>query len=117
MRYNHDAKKCRTGGNLLASAGVWSLLLYRGQGLGMDRFEILKEPTGTYSIFDTSTELPVTIEDKTFIGLCRHEVPLALLAAIEAVQPGSGLVLPSLSPLNGQRGDEDHRPLSEDLHA
>lgn len=83
----------------------------------MHRFEILKEPTGTYSIFDASTELPVTIEDKTFIGLCRHEVPLALLAAIEIVQTGNGPQLPSLSVLNGRRADDDHRWLSNDLHA
>ncbi|UVK46498.1 hypothetical protein BPNPMPFG_002156 [Mesorhizobium sp. AR07] len=83
----------------------------------MDRFEILKEPTGTYSIFDTSTELPVTTEGKTLIGLYRHEVPLALLAALGAVQPGNGPVLPSLSVLNGRHGDEDYRSLPDDLHA
>jgi len=84
----------------------------------LHRFEILKEPTGACSIFDASTELPVTIEDKTFIGLCRHEVPLALLAAIEINQIGhNGPLLPSLSVLNGQRAGRDHQPFSGDLHA
>jgi len=82
----------------------------------LHRFEILKEPTGTYSIFDTSTELPVTIEGRTFIGLCRHEVPLVLLAAIKTVHPGNGPLLPSLSVLNGRRQVGNHQ-LSDDLYA
>jgi hypothetical protein len=81
----------------------------------LDRFEILKEPTGTYSIFDTSTELPVMIEDRTFIGLYRHEVPLALLAAIETIQIINGPLLPSLSALNDRLADDDR--VSDDLHA
>jgi hypothetical protein len=83
----------------------------------MDRFEILEEPTGTFSIFDTLTELPVTVEGGACIGLYRHEVPLALLAAIGTVQPGDGSLLPSLSVLNGWRIDNDDRPLSDNLHA
>ncbi|TIT64836.1 MAG: hypothetical protein E5W90_20835 [Mesorhizobium sp.] len=65
----------------------------------MCRFEILNEPTGTYSIFDRSTELPVTVGGRAFIGLYRHEVPLALLAAMEPDDSG----MPSLSPLSGCR--------------
>jgi hypothetical protein len=83
----------------------------------MDRFEILEEPTGTFSIFDTLTELPVTVEGGACIGLYPHEVPLALLAAIGTVQPGDGSLLPSLSVLNGWRTDNDDRPLSDNLHA
>jgi hypothetical protein len=80
----------------------------------MDRFEILEEPIGTFSIFDTLTELPVMVEGGACIGLYRHEVPLALLAAIGTVQPGNGSLLPSLSVLNGWRTDEDGRQLSDD---
>ena len=47
----------------------------------LDRSETLNEPTGTYSIFDTSTELPATVQD---IGLSRHEVPLTQLLVMEA---------------------------------
>lgn len=83
----------------------------------MERFEILEEPTGTFSIFDTLTELPVTVQGGACIGLYRHEVPLALLAAIGTVQPGNGSLLPSLSVLNGWRTDEDDRQPSDDLHA
>lgn len=83
----------------------------------MERFEILEEPTGTFSIFDTFTELPATVEGGACIGLYRHEVPLALLAAIEAVQHGNFSLLPSLSALNGWRADEDDRSLSDDLLA
>ncbi|MBZ9799377.1 hypothetical protein [Mesorhizobium sp. ES1-4] len=57
----------------------------------MDRFEILNEPTGTYSIFDRDTDLPVMVEGRAFIGLRRHEVPLALLAAIEPDHSGMSL--------------------------
>jgi len=73
----------------------------------LDDFEILNEPTGTFSIFDRSTELPVTVDGKTFTGLKRHEVPLALLAAIATVRLGDELVLPSLSVLSGCRTDPD----------
>ncbi|KRB23260.1 MULTISPECIES: hypothetical protein [Mesorhizobium] len=65
----------------------------------MDRFEILNEPTGTYSIFDRFTELPATVGGRTFIGLYRHEVPLALLAAMDAFRPGAGSMPPSLTML------------------
>ncbi|MGX7873998.1 hypothetical protein ACVDG5_015675 [Mesorhizobium sp. ORM6] len=82
----------------------------------MDRFEILNEPTGTYSIFDRSTELPVTEEGRIFIGLNRHEVPLALLAAIETVRSGDEPVLPSLSVLGGCRTDQDENR-QDDLQA
>ena len=60
----------------------------------MDRFEILNAPSGTYSIFDT--ELQATVGGRTFIGLYRHEVPLVLLAAMEA----DGKPLPALSSLS-----------------
>ncbi|WP_149903287.1 hypothetical protein [Mesorhizobium sp. SARCC-RB16n] len=76
----------------------------------MDRFEILYEPTGTYSIFDRYTELPVTVEGRTLIGLHRHEVPLALLAA--AMEPDSGM--PSLPLLSGCQSYEYQR---DDLQA
>lgn len=57
---------------------------FRGRlRFALDRFEILNEPTGTYSIFDRYTELPVTVQGRILIGLCRHEVPLALLRAME----------------------------------
>ncbi|MBZ9996146.1 hypothetical protein [Mesorhizobium sp. BH1-1-4] len=77
----------------------------------MDRFEILHEPTGTYSIFERSTELPVTVEGRTFIGLYRHEVPLALLAAMEPDDSG----VPSLSPLSGRGSHQEHQ--QDDLQA
>jgi len=73
----------------------------------LDRFEILNEPTGTYSIFDRFTELPATAGGKTFIGLYRHEVPLALLAVMEAFRPGAGSLLPSLAVLGGWRQQND----------
>ncbi|TPM30887.1 hypothetical protein [Mesorhizobium sp. B2-3-4] len=76
----------------------------------MDRFEILNEPTGTYSIFDRFTELPVTVGGRTLIGLYRHEVPLALLAAMEHGDSG----IPSLLPLSGSYQD-DHQ--QDDLQA
>ncbi|UVK51383.1 hypothetical protein DBIPINDM_004647 [Mesorhizobium sp. AR02] len=70
----------------------------------MDRFEILNGPTGTYSIFDT--ELPAMVGGRTFIGLYRHEVPLALLAVMEA--DGKLRALPSLSSLsNSQTNNRD----------
>lgn len=75
----------------------------------MDHFEILNEPTGTYSIFDRSTELPATVGGRTLIGLSRHEVPLALLAAMEA--DGNLWALPSLSSLsNGLTNNGDQTP-------
>ena len=89
----------------------------QGGDLGMERFEILEEPTGTFSIFDTFTELPATVEGGACIGLYRHEVPLALLAAIATVQPGNFSLLPSLSALNGWRANEGDRSLSDDLLA
>ena len=89
----------------------------QGKIWGMERFEILDEPTGTFSIFDTFTELRATVEGGACIGLYRHEVPLALLAAIEAVQPGDFSLLPSLSALNGWRANEGDRSLSDDLPA
>jgi hypothetical protein len=79
----------------------------------LDRFEILNEPTGTYSIFDRFTELPATVGGKTFIGLYRHEVPLALLAVMDAFRPGARSLLPSLAVLGGwrQQNDlKDHQP-------
>lgn len=66
--------------------------------LQLDRFEILNEPTGTYSIFDKSTELPATADGTTCIGLQRHEVPLALLAIMTGFS-GNGWLPPSLSSL------------------
>ncbi|RWF51247.1 MAG: hypothetical protein EOS46_00925 [Mesorhizobium sp.] len=77
----------------------------------MYRFEILNEPTGTYSIFDRSTELPVTVGGRPFIGLYRHEVPLALLAAMEPDDSG----MPSLSLLSDCRSCQDDR--QDDLQA
>ena len=71
------------------------------------RFEIVEEPTGTFSIFDTVTELPATAKGGVCIGLYRHEVPLALLAAVETVQPGHFSLLPSLSVLNVWRAHRD----------
>ncbi|QPC91723.1 hypothetical protein [Mesorhizobium sp. INR15] len=65
----------------------------------MDRFEILEEPTGKFSIFDTLTGLPVTVEGQTFIGMYRHQVPLALLTVNDALRPANWSVLPSLSVL------------------
>lgn len=62
----------------------------------MDRFEILNEPSGTYSIFDT--ELPAMLGGRTFIGGYRYQVPLVLLAAMEA--GGKPWVPPSLSSLS-----------------
>ncbi|WP_027062676.1 hypothetical protein [Mesorhizobium loti] len=62
----------------------------------MDRFEILNEPPGMYSIFDT--ELPAMAGGGPLIGLHRHEVPLARFAAMEA--DGKPWVLPSLSSLS-----------------
>ncbi|WP_027160892.1 hypothetical protein [Mesorhizobium sp. WSM1293] len=73
----------------------------------MGRFEIVEEPTGTFSIFDTVTELPATAKGGVCIGLYRHEVPLALLAAVETVQPGHFSLLPSLSVLNVWRAHRD----------
>ncbi|BCG71781.1 hypothetical protein MesoLj113a_29390 [Mesorhizobium sp. 113-1-2] len=75
----------------------------------MNRFEISNEPTGTYSIFDTSTELPVAAQDKTLIGLSRHEVPLALLAVMEAVgKPWAPPLLSSLSNCRTNNGDQTY---------
>ncbi|MEI9412363.1 hypothetical protein [Mesorhizobium salmacidum] len=76
----------------------------------LERFEILYEPTGTFSIFDRYTELPVAVEGRALIGLCRHEVPLALLAAMEPDDSG----VPSLSLLSGCRPYEYQR---DDLQA
>jgi hypothetical protein len=115
MRYNQGAKKMPRGNLLGASALVATFV--QGEICGMERFEILEEPTGTFSIFDTFTELPATVEGGACIGLYRHEVPLALLAAIEAVQPGNFSLLPSLSVLNGWPADRDDRSLSDDLLA
>lgn len=74
----------------------------------MDRFEILNEPTGTYSIFDKSTELPATADGATCTGLQRHEVPLALLAVMTSA--GNGWLPPSLSSLgNCQTNNAEQR--------
>jgi hypothetical protein len=73
----------------------------------LDRFEILNEPTGTYSMFDKSTELPATVGSRTFIGLYRHEVQLALLAIMETVRPEAGSLPPSLTVLGGWRQQND----------
>ncbi|MER8410297.1 MULTISPECIES: hypothetical protein [unclassified Mesorhizobium] len=73
----------------------------------MGRFEIVEEPTGTFSTFDTITELPAAVEGGACIGLYRHKVPLALLAAVETVQPGHFSLLPSLSVLNDWRAHRD----------
>ncbi|QKD02506.1 hypothetical protein EB235_14175 [Mesorhizobium loti R88b] len=62
----------------------------------MDRFEILNEPPGIYSIFDT--EMPAMAGGGTLIGLYRHEVPLARFAATEA--GGKPSALPPLSSLS-----------------
>ncbi|MER9296614.1 hypothetical protein NKI38_08960 [Mesorhizobium sp. M0621] len=59
----------------------------------MERFEILEEPTGTFSIFDTFTELPVTVESRWF---------LAAAVIVDAERLAA---------------DEDDRPLSDDLLA
>lgn len=84
---------------------------FRGRlRFALNRFEILNEPTGTYSIFDRYTELPVTVQGRILIGLCRHEVPLALLRAMEDDDSG----MPSLSPLGGCRSYEHQR---DDLQA
>ncbi|WP_170136674.1 hypothetical protein [Mesorhizobium loti] len=116
MRYNQGAKKMPPRGNLW-EASAFVAAFVQGEVLGMERFEILEEPTGTFSIFDTFTELPATVEGGACIGLYRHEVPLALLAAIETVQPGNFSLLPSLAALNGWRANEDDRSLSDDLLA
>lgn len=79
------------------------------------RFEILEEPTGTFSIFDTITELPVMVEGDACIGLYRHKVPPALPAAIETVQSGSFSLLLSLSALNDWLAEPDDQPLSDEL--
>ncbi|MBZ9672780.1 hypothetical protein [Mesorhizobium sp. ES1-3] len=71
----------------------------------MERFEILYEPTGAYSIFDRYTELPVTVEGRSLIGLHRHEVPLALLASMEPDDSG----VPSLSLSSGRLSYEYQR--------
>ena len=77
--------------------------------LASDRFEILNEPTGTYSIFDSSAELPVTGQHKTLIGLSRHEVPLALLAVMEVVgKPWAPPLLSSLSNCRTNNGDQTY---------
>ena len=70
----------------------------------MDRFEILTEPSGAYSIFDT--ELPAMAGGRTFIGLYRQEVPLVLLSAMEA--DGKPWALPPVSsPSNCQTNNTD----------
>jgi hypothetical protein len=116
MRYNQDAKNCCPEGTSWGASALIATFV-QGEILGMERFEILEEPIGTFSIFDTFTELPATVEGGVCIGLYRHEVPLALLAAIEAVQPGNFSLLPSLSALNDWRTDEGDRSLSDDLLA
>ncbi len=78
-------------------------------------FEILLEPTGTYSIFDTSTELPTIVQDKILIGLSRHEVPLALIAVMEA--HGELWALPSLSSLSNCQTNNRDRTCQDDLQA
>ena len=79
----------------------------------MDRFEILNEPPGTYSIFDT--ELPAMAGGRTFIGLYRHEVPLAQLAAMEA--DGKPRALPPLSSLSNCQTNNTDPTHQNDLQA
>ncbi|WP_162252276.1 MULTISPECIES: hypothetical protein [unclassified Mesorhizobium] len=93
-------RKMPFGGNLLGHPR-WSLLFVQKGGFGMERF----------------TELPAAVEGGACIGLFRHEVPLALLAAIETVQPVNFSLLPSLAALNGWRVNEGDRSLSDDLLA
>lgn len=78
----------------------------------LDCFEILNEPTGTNSIFDISTELPAAVESRAFIGLHRHEVPLALAAIMETVVPADGPLPPSLAAPGGVAANDNQQ---EDL--
>jgi hypothetical protein len=82
---------------LQLSAGGLRCWLSRGNTrFALDRFEILNEPSGTYSIFDT--ELSAMVAGRTFIGRYRYQAPLALLAAMEA--DGKPWAPPSLSSLS-----------------
>lgn len=42
------------------------------------RFEILKEPSDTWAVFDTVEEVPAELDGKTLIGLSHEEACLAL---------------------------------------
>ncbi len=42
------------------------------------RFEIEKEPTDTWAVFDTLEDVPAEMECKTLIGLSHDEASLAL---------------------------------------
>jgi hypothetical protein len=115
MRYNQDAKKCRSEGTSWVHRR-WSLLLCKGM-FGDGAFRNPGRANRHVLDFRYIHGIAGNGQRRCVHRVYRHEVPLALLAAIEAVQPGNFSLLPSLSALNGWRADRDDRPLSDDLLA